>query len=134
MGRTQYWVDPYFFLLGKLPPKRKNPLDTGRRKIQKKSSAQYSLQNHWHLPSDTLLWRHNNKTFSLRNRKRFFINIHVNYQLHQHPPQLSFYINIHLNHHLSSKSMSIINFILHSIVHWTYPHHATCQHPFQFRP
>jgi len=30
----------------------------------------FPVQNHWHLPSDTLLWRHNNKTFSLRNRKR----------------------------------------------------------------
>jgi len=30
----------------------------------------FPVQNHWHLPSDTLLWRQNNKTFSLRNRKR----------------------------------------------------------------
>ena len=38
------------------------------------------LQNNWHLPADTLLWRHNNKTFSLRNRKRWSYH----YQHHRH--------------------------------------------------
>ena len=63
---------------------------------------------------------------------------------HRHPCQLwtlsytttkivsrkrkSLFINIHVNHLYPTQQQSLFS------VKWRYPHHATCQHQFQFRP
>ena len=146
MGRTQYWVDPYFFLLGKLPPKRKNPLDTGRRKILAKRKVQLNIlcRTTGTCRATPFSGDTTTKLSHWETEKGFSSTSMSIIIFHRHPCQLwtlsytttkivsrkrkSLFINIHVNHLYPTQQQSMFS------VKWRYPHHATCQHQFQFRP